>query len=364
MSDDSGEFSDSLENVGGGGAKDQVIENQHFDEAHEVSADDTSLEDSGALLTSTDGPIASGFESKRSPTSSVGGGGAGARSPSSVGSPPAEAQPRNMSQEYLDSMGSLGSMPSPTNAGQGSDGADSSDDGGAGKSKDDDGRDSAGDGKGARPYDAEDYKNLNVSPEVRDLFDMIGRYTPQDVKLDTQLKPFIPDYIPAVGDIDSFIKVPHPEGKRDLLGLVLLDEPAAQQSDPTVLDMRLRLQSKHTNLKPMTVRSIENAHKEPKKIQRWIENIQKVHREKPRPTVIYSQKMPDIEQLMQVWPPAFEDTLKSVPLPPAEIDLSTEDYARVACAILDIPVHGNVVESLHVLFTLFSEFKKNQHFQQ
>eukprot|EP00954_Amorphochlora_amoebiformis_P011948 933181-Amorphochlora_amoeboformis.AAC.1 len=128
--------------------------------------------------------------------------------------------------------------------------------------------------------------------------------------------------------------------------------------------MRLRLASKETNLKPMTVRCIENADKNPKKITRWIENIQKVHREKPPPTVVYSKNMPEIEQLMQVWPPEFEEKLKSVPLPPPNIDLSTEQYARTMCALLDVPVYENVTESLHVLFTLYSEFKNNQHFQQ
>ena len=33
------------------------------------------------------------------------------------------------------------------------------------------------------------------------------RYTPQSIELDYKLKPFIPDYIPAVGDIDAFLKV-------------------------------------------------------------------------------------------------------------------------------------------------------------
>lgn len=33
------------------------------------------------------------------------------------------------------------------------------------------------------------------------------RYTPQTIELEYKLKPFIPDYIPAVGDIDAFIKV-------------------------------------------------------------------------------------------------------------------------------------------------------------
>ena len=33
--------------------------------------------------------------------------------------------------------------------------------------------------------------------------------------------------------------------------------------------------------------------------------------------------------------------------------------------MLDIPVHGEkLTESLHVLFTLFSDFKANVHFQQ
>lgn len=33
------------------------------------------------------------------------------------------------------------------------------------------------------------------------------RYTPQLIDLDHKLKPFIPDFIPAVGDIDAFLKV-------------------------------------------------------------------------------------------------------------------------------------------------------------
>lgn len=36
---------------------------------------------------------------------------------------------------------------------------------------------------------------------------MIFRYTPQTIDLDYKLRPFIPDYIPAVGDIDAFLKV-------------------------------------------------------------------------------------------------------------------------------------------------------------
>lgn len=48
---------------------------------------------------------------------------------------------------------------------------------------------------------------LQVSKAEKDLFDFIQRYTPQKIELESKFKPFIPDYIPAVGDIDAFIKV-------------------------------------------------------------------------------------------------------------------------------------------------------------
>lgn len=48
--------------------------------------------------------------------------------------------------------------------------------------------------------------------------------------------------------------------------------------------------------------------------------------------------------------------------------MRTDDYAKLVCAMVDIPVHNMAnkkasIESLHVLFTLFSEFRQNQHFQ-
>ncbi len=33
------------------------------------------------------------------------------------------------------------------------------------------------------------------------------RYTPQVVDIQHKMKPFIPDYIPCVGDIDAMLKV-------------------------------------------------------------------------------------------------------------------------------------------------------------
>ena len=51
-------------------------------------------------------------------------------------------------------------------------------------------------------------------------------------------KPFIPDYIPAVGEVDAFLKMPKPDAKEEDLGIIVLDEPALNQSDDGVLQMK------------------------------------------------------------------------------------------------------------------------------
>jgi len=240
--------------------------------------------------------------------------------------------------------------------------ADGSDSGGSESSSDSDG-DADDRSKSNTGYTPKSYEHLACSAEVRDLFQYIGRYKPPRVELETRLRCFIPDYIPAVGDIDAFIKIPRPDQKPDDLGLVVVDEPAAQQSDATVLELQLRSISKKSDLGEMSVRSIERADKNPKEITKWIDSIEDLHRRKPPPQVHYSKPMPDIEQLMQVWPEKFEELLRQVSLPSADMDMSAHEYARVVCSLMDIPVHSSHVEALHVLFTLFLEFRNNSHFR-
>jgi len=213
-------------------------------------------------------------------------------------------------------------------------------------------------------FDPRDFDNLNVSKEVKELFQYISRYRPHEIELDTKLRCFIPEYIPAIGEIDAFVKVPRPDNVEDGLGLKLLDEPAANQSDATVLDLQLRAISKKSVRNPMVVRSIENASTNRKSVQGWIDSIKDLHKSKPQPQVHYTKQMPDIEDLMQVWPEEVENLMKQVKIPSSDIDLDLKDYARVVCAILDIPIFNNMTEPLHVLFTLYSEFRNNQHFQQ
>jgi len=212
-------------------------------------------------------------------------------------------------------------------------------------------------------YNPRDFQNLPVTTEVKELFMYITRYKPQEVDLDTPLKCFIPEYLPAIGELDPFLKVPRPDGKEDGSGLKYIDEPASNQSDPTVLELQLRAKSKKLQYGDVVVRSIENADKNPLKIEKWIQDINELHRSKPPPHVNYRKNMPEIDNLMEVWPEDFEKLLATTPLPSPDLDLNIAEYAKVLCSILGIPTYDNPIESLHLMFSLYIEFKNNPHFQ-
>jgi len=213
-------------------------------------------------------------------------------------------------------------------------------------------------------YDAKDYEDLDCSDEIKELFSYISRYTAHNIELEHSLKPFIPDFIPAVGDIDAFLKIPKPNGLVDDIGLTHLGEAALVQSDPKIIEMELRAMTKKSDLHAQSVGSITDAQHNIPQIKKWIESVEELHTSKPATEVVYKHPMPDIEALMQVWPAKFEEELERTPLPPANLDCSLDEYARVICAMFGIPCRDSTIPSLHVLFTLFSEFNQNQHFNQ
>ncbi|XP_017297614.1 intraflagellar transport protein 46 homolog isoform X2 [Kryptolebias marmoratus] len=212
-------------------------------------------------------------------------------------------------------------------------------------------------------YDPADYANLPVSTEIKELFQYIIRYTPQTIELDHSLKPFIPDFIPAVGDIDAFLKVPRPDGKPDDLGLLVLDEPSVKQSDPTVLSLWLSEETKqHGAAELKKVTSVASPQDNPRAVDSWVDSISALHRSKPPASVQYHRPVPDIDSLMQEWAAELEDLLGRLQLPPARLDCSLSQYADIICSLLDIPVYGTRIQSLHLLFSLYLEFRDSQHF--
>lgn len=219
-------------------------------------------------------------------------------------------------------------------------------------------------------YDLDnDDDNLPDSTETSEfssLFNLITNFQPEPVDISVHWKPFVPDLIPAIGAIDAFIKVPRPDGEMDDLGLVILDEPSISQSNPQVLKMELREQYGITSPGNETdgyVGFIENATKNRKALDSFLESIEEIHRNRPPPVLIYTSQMPEMEELMEPWDDKFEETLKSCLLPTAELNISLEEYARIICALLGIPVRGNIIESLHHLFSLYAEFEANHYFQ-
>ena len=91
--------------------------------------------------------------------------------------------------------------------------------------------------------------------------------------MDTKLKPFVPEYIPSIGEVDAFLKMPKPDGQKEELGITVLDEPALNSEDKTVLEMKYIQEKNVVRPAQMNIESIESADKKPKEISRWINNV-------------------------------------------------------------------------------------------
>jgi len=326
--------------------RDEAVSDRAYDEAIPVETDD---EEVSTPASSEAGESPSGGSPGKAPGAS----GGAARQPKDAG---AGARP-----EVRGNMGGK----TGEDEGSGSGDESSSSDASSTSGSEGGGEKAAKSGLPTNAYNPDDFKGMKVSAEVEELFQYITRYKPHTIELDTSLKPFIPELIPSIGEVDAFLKMPRPDGKTSGLGTTRLDEPTLNPTDPSILDLQLRSLSKDQDLQPMEVRSIENAEKCPKEIENWVKRIDDLNRSKPAPTVQYSRRMPDIEQLMQVWPAEFEEFLQTNPLPElSELELELPDYIKIIASILDVPVYNQITETLHVIFTLYSEFKSNQHFSK
>ncbi|XP_017885006.1 intraflagellar transport protein 46 homolog [Ceratina calcarata] len=208
-------------------------------------------------------------------------------------------------------------------------------------------------------YNPKDFEDLEVSMEAKELFQNIMRYTPQKVELNYKLIPFIPDYIPAVGDIDAFIKIPRPDGVEDKIGLTVLDEPCTDQSDPAVLHLQLRSHLRSAGAaRQAVIKRVEDAEKNGKSIEKWIEDINQLHRSKHLPAVQLTKPMPDIDSLLQQWPPEVEEKLNEAELDFTRLNCDLPELVDLVCNLLDIPSEeDDRLEALHTLFTLYLEVR-------
>lgn len=226
-------------------------------------------------------------------------------------------------------------------------------------------------------YDPARFANLRVSPDVKELFGYISRYAPIDVEPPTPLKPFVPDYVPAVGDVDEFIKVPRPDGLDDGLGVRVLDEPGPEQSDPASLSLKLRRAiggglggdggaGGAGGRASAVVGRIERPESKEgaAKLDAWIESVNALHEgdDKSGAQFAYSKNMPDIETVMREFDPEVEEALRNSGFPDNLPDMDLKSTIKYMCAILDIPVYeGHMNESLHLMFTAYLHLKNNPY---
>ncbi|XP_023011736.2 intraflagellar transport 46 [Leptinotarsa decemlineata] len=223
-------------------------------------------------------------------------------------------------------------------------------------------------------YDPKLHENLEVDEDAKDMFQFILKYIPQQLNLDYKFKPFIPEYLPAVGDIDAFLKVIPPEKtltgeecheKFSHLGLTVLDEPATNQSDPALLYLQLRAASVNPSKRNdgnVVVKKVDNIEKNAKIIDKWIKDISDLHKSKSSPIVRYSEPMPDLDDLMQEWPEEVEKRLKQNGFP-APNDMSLSEYVDTVCSVFQIPIAKKKIQSLHLLFCLYAAIKQTQLYQ-
>ncbi|XP_065214264.1 intraflagellar transport protein 46 homolog [Planococcus citri] len=208
-------------------------------------------------------------------------------------------------------------------------------------------------------YDPKEFEQIPAPSEIKELFQYITKYTPQHIELEYKLNPFMPDFIPAIGDIDAFIKIPRPDEVPTDIGLTVLDEPCTLQSDPAVLQLHLQAASKQSSSKRIIVKRVDNAVKNYKAIDKWVKDINNLYKSKPSSSLVYSKPMPDIDTLMQEWPTEFEEQLTTIELR-KDINCDLFTYVDIVCALTDIPVYEFRIESLHLLFSLYTAINSLQ----
>lgn len=165
------------------------------------------------------------------------------------------------------------------------------------------------------------WEKLFVHQDIKDLFPYILKYIPQAIEIKYHLQPFIPDYIPAVGDVDAFLKVTQPKMIPNIgdsnkvcqhfqhLGLTVVDEPSEDQSEPSLLAMKLRSTLSGGGVVNSRASSafMGPVVKTSRDIDKWIQEIENVHSSQ---LFLDIQTHKDIDEFLLNWPSIDTDIIK------------------------------------------------------
>lgn len=216
----------------------------------------------------------------------------------------------------------------------------------------------------------EKWENLSLNPEIKELFPYILKYTPQNIETAYHLQPFIPEYVPAVGDVDAFLKVSEPpllkpqrskevEEHLHKLGLYFLDEPSGNQSEPSLLNMKLRSAltgSSSKNSRSASAHLVPFA-KSSKDIDKWINEVEQVHMSQ---SVYDAQPRKDIENMLIEWPRLYAEATGATQEAYQQClteQQSLVEYVRVLCQqfVIEGPLEtqADYLLSVQTLFALY-----------
>ena len=213
------------------------------------------------------------------------------------------------------------------------------------------------------------WEHLALDSEIKELFPYILKYTPQNIETPYHLQPFIPDYVPAVGDVDAFLKVSEPpllkpERSKEMqehfqkLGLYFLDEPSGTQSEPSLLNMKLRsaLTGSGNNAHSASSQQVPMA-KSNKDIDKWINEVEQVHMAQ---SVYDAQPRKDIDSMIIDWPRSYANATGAAQEAYQQClsgELSVIDYVRILCQQFAIEgpleTQADYLLSVQTLFGLY-----------
>lgn len=219
------------------------------------------------------------------------------------------------------------------------------------------------------------WEQLPLQSELKELFPYILKYTPQTIDTPYHLQPFIPEFVPAVGDVDAMLKVQapnllQPQRQREVdeflqrLGLQLLDEPSGNQSEPSLLNMKLRSvlsgsRGRHSGKHATYSASLVPTARSAKDIERWIGEVEQVHMTQ---SMHDSQPRKDIDALLEDWPrsyaaPATREALDTAYRACLQQQISLADYVRVLCEHFGVEgpleTQSDYIHNVQTLFALY-----------
>ncbi|XP_055921613.1 intraflagellar transport protein 46 homolog [Eupeodes corollae] len=226
---------------------------------------------------------------------------------------------------------------------------------------------------GTRLISPSSWDNLSLPQEIKELFPFISKYTPQLIETEYHLQPFIPEYVPAVGDVDAFLRVSFPpvmERRREQdiqehlqkMGLHFLDEPSGQQSEPSLLSIKLGSvltgsARSHSASQVPVAKSIKD-------VDKWITEVEHIHLGQSNHNV---QPEKDIETMMIDWPQSYATLENDLKKAYNDDNLSLVEYIRVLCEKLDIDCgpasSGELTQAqcIQKVYTLFSMYLAANH---